>query len=57
MAKLVLVTDATHTVAGSTEWYEQISGTNLLVLRMRHMSEGILFGLVCAWFWDLFATC
>lgn len=53
MAKLVLVTEAMHTVAGSTGWYEQISGANLLVLRTRHMSEGICF----AWFWDLLATC
>lgn len=57
MAKLVLVTEAMHTVGGSTGWYEQISRANLFVLRTRHMSEGVCFGLVCDWFWDLLATC
>lgn len=56
MAKLVLVTEPMHTVAGRTGWYEQSSGANLLVPRTRHVSGGVCFGLVCAWFSDL-ATC
>lgn len=57
MAKLVLVTEAMRTVAGSTDCYEQMSGANLLVPRTGHVPEGVCFGLVCAWFWDLLATC
>ena len=57
MAKLVLVTEAMCTVAGSTGWHEQISGANLFVPRTRRVSEGVCFGLVCAWVWDLLATC
>jgi len=57
MAKLVLGAAAMCTVAGSTDWCEQISGANLLVPRTRRVSERACFGLVCAWFWDLLATC
>lgn len=56
MAKLVLVTEVMHTVAGSTGRYEQISGANPLVPRTRHVPEGVWFGLVCAWVWDLLAV-
>lgn len=49
MAKLVLVTEVMPAVAGSTGWYEQISGANLLIPRTKHVSEGVCFGLACDW--------